>query len=216
MAVVMLKPCRKCLSRLTSKSVPASFATINAGGRVGSLYFWDRHDRDPVNVTPASAATFSKSITTTSHILDRGVKKGYSSLYRSGAWCHHRHSSNSRPICSHKYNKRNCNLLLKNVNSLSHASETCRFHTTKSEPKINDNVQSGNQAFDVDGKPLVPKINSSLKNLYGISPSSSNQRRPEEREWIEPEGYDTGIYMYNSLTRRKEKLILPNGRIASW
>ena len=37
-----------------------------------------------------------------------------------------------------------------------------------------------------------------------------------ERGWIQPQGLDTGIKIYNSLTRKKEPLILPNGRTASW
>ena len=37
-----------------------------------------------------------------------------------------------------------------------------------------------------------------------------------ENEWIKPEGLDTGIVIYNSLTRRKEPLILPGGRLATW
>lgn len=42
--------------------------------------------------------------------------------------------------------------------------------------------------------------------------------RHEDRDgaWHKPEGLDTGIKMFNSVTRRKEALILPRGRIATW
>ena len=34
--------------------------------------------------------------------------------------------------------------------------------------------------------------------------------------WTMPEGYDTGIKIFNSLTKRKEPLILPRGRLVTW
>lgn len=37
-----------------------------------------------------------------------------------------------------------------------------------------------------------------------------------EEDWIEPSGRRTGIFIYNSLTRRKDELVLPNGNILSW
>ena len=35
-------------------------------------------------------------------------------------------------------------------------------------------------------------------------------------DWIQPEGYHTGIKVYNSLTKRKDEIILPNGKHMSW
>ena len=35
-------------------------------------------------------------------------------------------------------------------------------------------------------------------------------------EWTKPEGYDTGIQVYNSATKRKDPLILPHGKAATW
>ncbi|KAL4230671.1 Cysteine--tRNA ligase [Mactra antiquata] len=35
-------------------------------------------------------------------------------------------------------------------------------------------------------------------------------------EWIQPSGTKTGIYIYNSLTRRKDELILPKGNTLTW
>ena len=34
--------------------------------------------------------------------------------------------------------------------------------------------------------------------------------------WIKPEGYDTGIKVYNSLTRQKEPLTHPKGKVSTW
>ena len=35
-------------------------------------------------------------------------------------------------------------------------------------------------------------------------------------EWVKPEGYNTGIMVFNSLTNKKEELILPRGKHLSW
>ena len=44
----------------------------------------------------------------------------------------------------------------------------------------------------------------------------TKKRLSAKNEWIKPEGLDTGIMIYNSLTRKKEPLILPAGRLATW
>lgn len=35
-------------------------------------------------------------------------------------------------------------------------------------------------------------------------------------EWMKPEGYNTGIMVFNSITNRKEELILPKGKNLTW
>lgn len=35
-------------------------------------------------------------------------------------------------------------------------------------------------------------------------------------EWVEPVGTRTGIYIYNTLTKRKDELVLPKGNTLSW
>ena len=35
-------------------------------------------------------------------------------------------------------------------------------------------------------------------------------------EWVKPQGYNTGIMVFNSVTNRKEELILPRGKHLSW
>ncbi|XP_055061353.2 probable cysteine--tRNA ligase, mitochondrial [Misgurnus anguillicaudatus] len=37
-----------------------------------------------------------------------------------------------------------------------------------------------------------------------------------DKKWLKPVGYDTGINMYNSLTKQKEPLVLAQERIATW
>ena len=48
----------------------------------------------------------------------------------------------------------------------------------------------------------------------------SNARKSSKSEmdhaWIQPGGHATGIMLYNSLTRRKDELVLPHGKIANW
>ncbi len=34
--------------------------------------------------------------------------------------------------------------------------------------------------------------------------------------WRRPDGYDTGVCVFNSLTRQTEPLILPRGKLATW
>ena len=34
--------------------------------------------------------------------------------------------------------------------------------------------------------------------------------------WLQPTGYDTGVKVYNSLTRRKDPLIVSRADAASW
>lgn len=46
--------------------------------------------------------------------------------------------------------------------------------------------------------------------------ASQKEIEEKDREWTLPKGLDTGIKMYNSLTRKKEPLILPMGRHISW
>ena len=35
-------------------------------------------------------------------------------------------------------------------------------------------------------------------------------------EWVKPQGYNTGIMVFNSATNKKEELILPRGKHLSW
>ena len=44
----------------------------------------------------------------------------------------------------------------------------------------------------------------------------ATKKDTSDRGWVLPQGMDTGITVYNSVTRKKEKLILPKGRIATW
>ncbi|XP_036749832.1 probable cysteine--tRNA ligase, mitochondrial isoform X2 [Manis pentadactyla] len=40
--------------------------------------------------------------------------------------------------------------------------------------------------------------------------------RPRRQRWLQPAGYDTGVKVYNSLTRRKDPLIVGSADGASW
>lgn len=54
----------------------------------------------------------------------------------------------------------------------------------------------------------------SLNSLSACSFGTKASKR--EVEWVEPTGRKTGIFVYNSLTKRKDELILPKGNILSW
>ncbi|XP_045204897.2 probable cysteine--tRNA ligase, mitochondrial [Mercenaria mercenaria] len=53
-----------------------------------------------------------------------------------------------------------------------------------------------------------------LNNVYQVR-TMSVATKPEH-EWIEPVGKRTGLLVYNSLTKRKDELILPKGNTLSW
>lgn len=57
------------------------------------------------------------------------------------------------------------------------------------------------------------KINSQYFRARRLS---TVNKTDTENEWHLPDGLNTGIMLYNSLTRRKEPLVLPNGRLISW
>ncbi|XP_014786062.1 probable cysteine--tRNA ligase, mitochondrial [Octopus bimaculoides] len=74
-------------------------------------------------------------------------------------------------------------------------------------------------------KLVLRQITTYLSSL--TSSLSSKDTRPNGREhlavvpkyhstWIQPEGFDTGIKVYNTLTKQKEKLILLRKNIATW
>ena len=48
----------------------------------------------------------------------------------------------------------------------------------------------------------------------GISMDDNNIK--DSNDWVKPSGFDTGIKVYNTLTKRKDPFILPNGSIATW
>ncbi|XP_013411806.1 probable cysteine--tRNA ligase, mitochondrial [Lingula anatina] len=46
--------------------------------------------------------------------------------------------------------------------------------------------------------------------------TTSSFKTKNESAWIEPQGYNTGVKVYNSLTRKKDYLVLPSGPVAFW
>ena len=54
---------------------------------------------------------------------------------------------------------------------------------------------------------------------HEVKPQQPKRRRPSDemtREWVKPKGFDTGIRLHNTLSRKKEPLILPLGKVATW
>ncbi|XP_053563756.1 probable cysteine--tRNA ligase, mitochondrial [Bombina bombina] len=56
--------------------------------------------------------------------------------------------------------------------------------------------------------PRLPGMDVAFRALVRVSSTTGR--------WAPPSGHDTGIRVYNSLTRRKEPLILPNPSLATW
>ncbi|XP_022432463.1 probable cysteine--tRNA ligase, mitochondrial isoform X1 [Delphinapterus leucas] len=65
----------------------------------------------------------------------------------------------------------------------------------------------------------VPVGSSLLRAALGLGPGPRPGRaasRERGQGWLQPAGYDTGVTVYNSLTRRKDPLIVSGADTASW
>ena len=115
-------------------------------------------------------------------------------------------------ICSKRTNPVTSHLLLT-------SSQTVRCHNTKTEPQ-EENYKSSKG--DISLEQGVRLSRQGCSTVPPPSPTGPPRKRakvkdvPQRKEWTLPEGYDTGIRVYNTLTRQKEQLILPQGRVATW
>ncbi len=115
-----------------------------------------------------------------------------------------------------------------------HINKTCltRCHSTESEAKhqnardggdvsLQDSVCKSREGCRPD--PVATFTDQEQVSTVQDEQSASSSNKPKKRKktvfpypWIRPEGFDTGVQLYNSLTKEKEPLILPNGRTISW
>ena len=116
-----------------------------------------------------------------------------------------------------------------------------RWHSSLSDPKtsyvpscsdtsLKDTVSLSRQGCDqTTNDEIIPKSNFVPEPSKDPDGKIVAAKEPSEKEkektrkwqeytqpWIKPEGYDTGIKIFNSLTRQKEPLILPKGKVATW
>ena len=115
--------------------------------------------------------------------------------------------------------------ILDNVDSL-HRDTHQKCHSTKQaqeegyEPpkdqtSLNQDVQCSRQGCESDLD--KSDVTESEDKVTGPASKHWTRRKTQtDHGWRRPVGMETGIQVYNSLTREKEPLILPNGRIASW
>lgn len=104
------------------------------------------------------------------------------------------------------------------------------YMPTSSDISLQDSVslsrqgcdQTNNDEIIPDLKPSRPR-NPDDKGAFKELPQEKEKEKSKLQKWqeytqpwIKPEGYDTGIKVYNSLTRQKEPLILPKGKVATW
>lgn len=62
---------------------------------------------------------------------------------------------------------------------------------------------------------------SSVLNSYGMTKTYCQKHnllkyQRNHSSWRQPEGFDTNINVYNSLTKQKDKLILQRKNVATW
>lgn len=65
----------------------------------------------------------------------------------------------------------------------------------------------------------VPVGSSLFRVALGLGPGPRPGRAASGERgqgWLQPAGYDTGVTVYNSLTRRKDPLIVSGADTASW
>ena len=92
-----------------------------------------------------------------------------------------------------------------------------RTHTTKVEPKEKNQTGDGNGNVSLEQGVRLSRQGCDSVPARKVGKSKPPEKpHPGTEQWILPEGYNTGIKMFNSLTRRKEPLILPLGKVASW
>ena len=116
-----------------------------------------------------------------------------------------------------------------------------RWHNSLSDPKtsyvpscsdisLKDTVSLSRQGCDqTTSDEIIPNSNFVPEPSKDPDGKIAAAKEPSEKEkekikkwqeytqpWIKPEGYDTGIKLFNSLTRQKEPLILPKGKVATW
>ncbi|ELU08927.1 hypothetical protein CAPTEDRAFT_159831 [Capitella teleta] len=92
------------------------------------------------------------------------------------------------------------------------STSAVRWHSTVPESHLAFSDNLSGEKEQGGSKPTGKKQRESFR----IRNLKKRVNKVYENEWIQPEGYDTGIVMYNSLTRSKEPLILPRGKFATW
>lgn len=63
---------------------------------------------------------------------------------------------------------------------------------------------------------LLKNVNYNHRSLVKKSYSDLKTHLTPQRDWIQPTGYDTGIKIYNCVTRDMVPLILPRQNVATW
>ena len=94
-----------------------------------------------------------------------------------------------------------------------------RCHSSISDPQIEYVPSSSSNDISLEDTVSQSRQGCDAKE----SPKKSSKKLRAKQKWqeyavpwVKPEGYDTGIKITNSLTRQKEPLILPKGKIATW
>ncbi len=99
-------------------------------------------------------------------------------------------------------------------------------HTKQIEPE--DNYKSPSSNISLEQGVKLSRQGCSQGYSKTTAPASTAQtgappgrkrakvRDVPGKDWILPEGYNTGIKIYNTLTRQKEPLILPQAKTATW
>lgn len=109
--------------------------------------------------------------------------------------------------------------LSKRYHSTERASKT--HHNTDNETVQSQDSKNGRVVFG--GNDTGSDRETWFDSRIAKSDNTSSRQRAQrikphvvDNGWQKPEGFHTGINIFNTLTRQKEPLILPNGRIVSW
>ena len=92
-------------------------------------------------------------------------------------------------------------LSVRNLNTKSEPDEN--YKAPDSDISLEQGVRLSRQGCSTASKSFPGRKRVKVRNVLA-------------KDWTLPEGQDTGIKVYNTITRQKEPLILPHGRMATW
>ena len=90
-------------------------------------------------------------------------------------------------------------------------------HAPNNGHGLNSRTEDGSQPQDKDYPLQSSKIKAITEKQNQVRKRrGQNGTTAAANQWIQPEGYDTGIVVYNSYSKTKVPLILPRGKTLSW
>ena len=111
----------------------------------------------------------------------------------------------------------NCNLAVSSSPRNFLTVGLSKYKTKQTERKLSTLLKLKAGQYQSSLKCVQRNTSTKFRICKSVSTSvTCTEKRDGLHEWAVPEGFDTGIQVYNSLTKQKEPFILPNGRLLNW